>query len=154
MTYSNNPSVRLVPFHWAHPLSMDLREHDKAHFRNMPDYIERLKAFQEMKTAYTAVCGKNMACCFGVTSLWVGVAEAWMLTTYHVERNPISLTRGAMRYFNQVAIDMQLHRLQITVDNSNVLALRWANALQFKQEGVLRGYGPNKSDHTMFARLY
>ena len=77
-----------------------------------------------------------------------------MITTHHVERNPISLTRGAMRYFNQTAIDMKLHRLQITVDNSNVLALRWANRLKFTQEGVLQGYGPNKSDHTMFARYF
>ena len=148
--FSNNSSVIFVPFHWAHPLHMDLRPFERAHFDDVPDYVERLKTFE----GYTAMHAGEMACCFGVNELWPGVAEAWMLTTNLVERNPISLTRGAIRYFNHIAIDKQLHRLQITVDTRNTLAIHWAKMLKFKTEGVMQYYGPNQNDYVMFARYY
>jgi hypothetical protein len=35
---TNNRQVQIVPFHWAHPYAMDLREFDKRAFDNIPDY--------------------------------------------------------------------------------------------------------------------
>ncbi len=75
-----------------------------------------------------------------------------MLTSYKVETNPVALTRGAIRYFNTIYSDMQLHRLQIVVDCRNNVAIRWARALKFAEEGTMRGYGPDGTDHIMFAR--
>ena len=148
--FSNNSSVIFIPFYWAHPLHMDLRPFERAHFDDVPDYIERLKTFE----GYTAMHAGEMVCCFGVNELWPGVCEAWMLTAYQIERTPISLTRGAIRYFNHIAIEKRLHRLQITVDTRNTLATHWAKVLKFKPEGVMRYYGPNQNDYVMYARYY
>jgi hypothetical protein len=43
---TNNRQVQIVPFHWAHPYAMDLREFDKRAFDNIPNYQDMLKAFQ------------------------------------------------------------------------------------------------------------
>lgn len=152
--FSSNKDVSFVPFHWAHPYHMDLREFDRAYFDNLPDYHDRLKMFAMGKHAYTAICDGKMVCCFGFTELWKGVAEGWLLTDYQIERMPISLTRGALRAFNHVAIDMKLHRLHLVVDARNELANRWAIALKFNSEGRMYGYGPDKSDHIMYARNF
>ena len=152
--FSSNSKVKFIPFHWAHPHHMDLRPFEREHFDLVPNYDEQLKWNAMQPHSYTALYEGKMACCFGFNQLWSGVAEGWLLTTYLVESNPISLTRGAFRVFNHVASELQLHRLQLVVDGRNELAIRWANALRFKEEGCLVGYGPDGSNHYMFARQY
>ena len=152
--YSSNKDVTIIPFHWAHPYHMDLRKFEREYFKMLPDYDDRLKMFASGPHSYTALYKGEMACCWGFTEMWSGVAEGWLLTTPLVEINPISLTRGAIRIFNHIAIEMKLHRLQLVVDERNDLAIRWANALKFKPEGCLVGYGPDGSNHVMYARHY
>jgi len=148
-----NKKVSLVPFHWAHVKMMELRPFDDNLVKTMPHFDERLQYYQQ-EGGMTAVSSGKIACCFGAVPLWPGVAECWLITAYQVERTPITLTRSAMRYFDQCAIDMKLHRLQITVDSRNVLAMRWAVGLKFGAEGTLRQYGHDKSDHVLFAKVY
>lgn len=149
-----NRDVMVVPFHWGHAYMAELRPFDAQFLNLVPDYKSRLKAATETGTACTAILSGNVACCFGVNDLWPGVAEGWMITTNHVERNPISLTRGARRYFDLIAIHMKLKRLQLTVNVDNTLAINWANALKFTPEGAMLNYGPDGSTYTMFARYF
>lgn len=148
----NLENVGIVPFHWGHPDVMDLREFDRAYFSEVPDFRLRLKMYSQQKHSYSAIVDGQIACCWGAYPLWSGVAEAWLITSYKVETYPVALTRGAMRYFNNICTDMALHRLQLSVDCRNVVAVRWARALSFKEEGVMKKYGPTGADHIMFAR--
>jgi len=59
-----------------------------------------------------------------------------------------------MRYFNQIAVTLKLRRLQITVDERNIVAIRWARMLKFSREGVLRKYGPSGVDYLMMSRIF
>lgn len=151
---TTNTDVQIVPFHWTHPFAMDMREFERGYFEDIPNYTEWLKIYQKAGHCHTALHRGRIACCFGVNVFWPGAAEAWLLTSDLCARYPISLTRGAMRYFNQIAIDLRLHRLQLVVDDRNVLALRWAKALKFEYEGVLRKYGPSGADNVMFSRIF
>ena len=150
---TSNMNVTFVPFHWAHPSAMDMRPFERAYYKNLPDYQDRLKMYAQCGQSLTAICDGEIACCFGAIPIWPGVAEAWLLTSYMVDTRAVSLTRGAIRYFNNICSEMSLHRLQITVDCANDVAIRWAKALNFTQEGVMRKYGPDGSDHIMFARI-
>lgn len=131
---------------------MDLRPFEQAYFDSIPNYLERLKEYGTQEHCYTAIYKSDIVACWGVYPLWDGVCEAWLLTSYQFETIPITATRTAIRYFNKIYIDMQLHRLQITVNCNDPLAMRWAIALNMKHEGVLHRYGPDKSDYAMFAR--
>lgn len=147
----SNQRVSLVPFHWEHPEAMDLRPHDRMYYDCVPDFREYLKLYMASGNALTAVVPEGMACCFGINPIAAGVGQGWMLTSHLVDRYPVSLTRSATRYFNFIAAETQMKRLQITVNAADVVAVRWANALRFNREDVMRAYG---ADYIMFARLY
>ena len=132
----------------------DLRSFDAQFMELVPGYSDSLKAASATGIACTAMLRGKIACCFGVNKLWPGVGEGWMLTTDHVATAPVSLTRGAYRYFNLIATDMVLRRLQLTVNVENDLAVRWADALQFTPEGLLKNYGPDGANYRMYARYY
>jgi hypothetical protein len=152
-TISSNPDVSLVPFHWGHVRLMNLRRFERNHFRTLPDYPERLKAYGQHPHSYSALYRGQVACCFGAVPIWPGVAEAWLLTSDIVETSPVTLTRSAMSYFDTVVDQMRLFRLQISVDTRNSLAIRWAEVLHFVREGTLRSFGPDGADHYIYARI-
>jgi hypothetical protein len=151
---TNNRQVQIVPFHWAHPYAMDLREFDKRAFDNIPNYQDMLKAFQAEGGAVTALWRGKIIACLGCNNMWPGVSEAWMITSIEFPNISVTVTRAAIRYFNKIAIEHKLKRLQITVDVENELAMRWAKMLKFTPEGVMRKYGAGGIDHMMFARIY
>lgn len=148
----NNKDVHIVPFQWYHPHLMDLRPFERALMRNIPNYDYRLRMFEAEGDAISAMVNGKIVCCFGAVELWPGVAECWLLTSKQIVKYPVTLTRSARRYFERLMAEQKLHRLQITVDTANDLAIRWANALQFRQEGLLRQYGVDRSDHAIYAR--
>jgi len=45
--FSSSKEVSIIPFHWTHPFHMDLREFEKAYFKNVSDYPERLKGVRD-----------------------------------------------------------------------------------------------------------
>ena len=120
----NSPDVKFVKFHWAHPLNVKLRFHTQNYFDNIPNYIDVLKLYTAEPWAHTAMHRGEMAAFFGVCKLWPGVAEAWMLTTPVVEGHGVKMLRGAMRYFDLAMREMNLHRMQITVNVNDRVAIR------------------------------
>jgi len=151
---SSNRAVTIVPFHWGHAMVAELRPMDKENFDTIPNYIELLKQYGHDDLSCTAMVDGKVACCFGVVKHWPGLAEGWMMTTDKVSTNPISLTRGAIRYFDKIAIILKLKRLQLVVDCNNSFAINWANALKFTPEGVMHNYGPTGNDYVMYARYF
>lgn len=151
---STHSGVEIIDFSVRHVSVMNLRPQSRISFEHIPDYKQKLKAVEMSKWSHSAVVLGDIVCSFGIIEMWPGLGEAWMLTSDKVKRYPISLTRGAARYFDAAARDLQLRRLQITVNVNDELAVRWANRLNFTQEGLLRRYGPDGSDHLMYGKVY
>ena len=151
---TTNRQIQIVPFHWAHPYAMELREFEKVSFETIPNYQDMLRAFQAEGGAITALWRGKIIACLGCNNMWPGVAEAWMITSIEFANISVTVTRAAIRYFDKVAIENKLKRLQITVNVENDLAMRWAKVLKFTPEGVMKHYGSDGADHMMFARIY
>lgn len=144
----------IVPFRWYHIETMDLRADERQHLVDIPNYIDRAKAYQAVGPCFSAIAeGEGVVCAWGFVPLWRGVLEVWMLTSTLVDRYPVQVLRGGQRIIQQSAIDLQAHRLQMTVKASNPIAVRYAAALRFAVEGVLNSYGPDGSDYLMMARI-
>ena len=62
--------------------------------------------------------------------------------------------KASLRFFNYAAKKLNIHRLQINVSRYNYLAYKWALACYFLEEGILKEYGPDKSDYFMMSRLF
>ena len=151
---TNDPGVSFVPFHWGHAYAMDLRPFDADYFDSVPNFREMLRQYQATGNAQTAMVGGKIVCCFGYVKMWHQVAEMWMLTGDQIASHPVALTRGAQRYVNHIASKEKLQRLQVTENTLHDLAMRWADALKFTREGILRNYGADGADYMMFARYF
>jgi hypothetical protein len=147
-----NKNVTLMPFRWYHPRAMNLRRFDREAYANLPNFDERLRYYETQPHSYTAFVRGKPASCFGVHEIWPGVGEGWLITDEIVAKFSVTLTRSTMRYFNLIAIEKKLHRIQLTVNTKDLLAVRWAHALKFEQEGVMRKYGPDQTDYLMMSR--
>jgi len=49
--------------------------------------------------------------------------------------------------------EFQLHRLQMSISTAWGGGIKWARLLGFKFEGIMRGYGTDKQDHALFAKV-
>lgn len=91
--------------------------------------------------------------CFGFVPIWSGVAEAWMIGSKPAREYPMTMTRTGKKAMDIAKISMGLHRLQITVRNTDKKAEKWAYAIGFQKESTMRGYGPDGSDYLMMTRF-
>jgi hypothetical protein len=110
---------------------------------------------------YQSQCGpavsvfidNHIVCMFGMVNIWTGVGEAWALFTEEARKYPIAMTKGAIAFFDIVTILFRLHRLQITVKKKDTRAVRWAKALYFVEEGLMKAYSADKEDTYMMRRF-
>lgn len=148
------PKVNVLPFRWYHLIAMDLRDAEREYLSLFPDYYALAKAQQDKGPCFTAfVEDEGPACSWGFVPLWDGVFECWMLTGRLIEKYPTKLIRAAQRVIDNVEIELQSHRLQMVVNASHPKSLRFAEALSFLPEGVLKAYGPNGADFVMLSRV-
>lgn len=89
----------------------------------------------------------------GIIQNWPGVAEAWSVASESVRKAPVSYTRQVKRMLSEYESKLKLHRVQMTVRREYVEGIHWAEVLGFRSEGVLRGFGPDRADYVMFARV-
>jgi hypothetical protein len=88
---------------------------------------------------------------FGMVPLWPGVAEMWFIPDERLRAYPIFMTRGGRAFMDITRISYGLHRQQITVRCDHEAAVKWANAIGFKQEAILKAYGTDKADFYMMS---
>lgn len=147
------PGVTYMPFHPAHLEMIDPAEFGRMTAAQLRELKELMIAQAQNGTAITAYLhGKPMAC-FGFLPIWTGVAEMWLLIEERGRKYGKSLTRAALSVRDYAVLSNNLHRLQITVRSADIRAVRWAQAIGFEQEAVLRRYGPDQSDFYIFARI-
>lgn len=148
-----SPDAMIVPFAWWHLRLLDLREEDRSYFPDFNDYVNFVKASSPTHAFTGMYCGE-MVVSFGVEPKWPGVADAWLLTGKQIDSCATTFTRTAMRFFDHAATTLGLRRCQITVCSTNDHAMRWASALRFEREGLMRGYAPTGADHWMMSRMF
>lgn len=90
---------------------------------------------------------------FGFVPIWRGVAEAWFVVDDAARTYPIAMTKYGRKAQDIAKISMGLHRIQITVRNQDNRARHWALCLGFKEECLMRQYGPDGSDYFLMARF-
>lgn len=114
---------------------------------------KRILEFQSLHgPCVTAFVNRVPVAVFGLMFHWQGVGEAWSVLTEESRRYPIAMTKGAISFFDSCQILFNLHRIQITVKCIDKRAVRWAKALNFTEEGVMKEYSADKEDTYMMRR--
>jgi hypothetical protein len=89
---------------------------------------------------------------FGVVPIWPGVGHAFAYIHKDASKYPITLITAGREMVELAFLEKELWRLQATVDENFDAGIRYLYALGFYLEGVMKQYGPDKSDHLMMAR--
>ena len=127
-------------------------EHQEKIAISMPDYVARIASQAEVGFAHTLLYRGRVLASFGVARSVPGVGEAWLMHDITAIDHSAFLARLARSYMAQIPEAMELRRVQCLVACSNVKAVRFAEWLYFRREGVLREFG--YADHAIMARFY
>jgi len=144
---------KLVPFSPTHIQMMELGPFEQGYWNAIPHWLEMLEGMAALGYAFTGTKAGRPYCSFGVMKMWPGVAEMWLIPDANLPQVAMSFHRAALRFADICMSDLHLVRLQVTVHTANVPADNWIQKMLFQEEGVLRAFGPDGSDHRMYSRL-
>ena len=83
----------------------------------------------------------------GISKITDYMGEGWAYFSDLVLTNPIRVVKEIRKFLKS---QTHIRRIYCTVDVHNAKAIRFAETLGFKFEGILQAYGPEGHDHAMF----
>ena len=144
------PGIILMPYSPLHALEIKVTNPEVIISDKSP--AEHMNYQATLGPAITAlICGQPVAV-FGYIPYWGGLAEFWSMFDDRARRYPKAMTSIAKQFLYIAEIAEGLRRLQITVKSDDQRAYRWAKALGFEEEGLMRKFLPDGSDAYMMAR--
>ncbi len=102
---------------------------------------------------FAVIGDKNIVAVGGVHEMWQGVAEGWVILSKHAYPWKVSLARYAKTLFEVILKNKKLHRVQASVHAENLEAIKFAEWMGFKKEGVMAKFGPDRSDYFRMAKV-
>lgn len=104
--------------------------------------------------AFTGLIEKKPIFAAGMKPIWKGVAEGWVLATSDVWKHPILVARAIKKDFARLAKEYGLWRVQTAVRSNFEMGLKFAKWLGLQDEGIMRKYGFDGTDHNRYARIF
>ena len=128
-------------------LNDKLMDHDATFKENRID-------FALAGLSFTLLCNSEPVCSGGIIPVWNGNAEGWAIASKRILKNKIRSARLIKTRMDLLCQNNKIWRLQTAVKADFKTGIRFAEFLQYKKEGLMRGYGPDKSDYYRMARIY
>jgi len=141
-----------MPFSPAHTERLHVTQPEIVAASKFIDISEAIANQASLGPAVTAFYGSQPVACFGFVPIWTGVGEAWLIADDKARSKPLGMSKFGRAFFDILQISYELHRVQIAVRTSDTRAHKWALFLGFKEEGIMRRYGPDGADHYIMAR--
>ena len=104
--------------------------------------------------SFTLLHNNNAVCSGGIVPLWNGVAEGWVISSKRIYKERIKASRLIRKRTDILCAANKIWRLQTAVKSNFKTGLRFAEFLGFKNEGLMKAYGPDKTDYYRMARIY
>ena len=104
--------------------------------------------------SFTLLHNNNPVCSGGIVPLWTGVAEGWVISSKRIFKKRIKASRLIKKRTDLLCAANKIWRLQTAVKSNFKTGLRFAEFLGFKNEGLMKAYGPDKTDYYRMARIY
>lgn len=143
---------QIVPFQRSHMYQIELKGFEREYLNAFPDYIDHIANGADPDHSWTGIVFNKIVCIFGISMLWPGVGEMWMIPSVHISDSPIAVVRASKKIISETITELDLWRLQVTVNVNNLQAFRFAKALGFNVECVMTKYGPEGHDYYMMFR--
>ncbi len=144
---------QIVPLRYEHLARMRMAEDSKEYMEYIPNYIDYIWDNSEDGWSWAGIGRGKVVTVFGIRHIWHGLAEMWMVPGEGLSKHAISLVRGARAVTDIALQDYGVRRLQICVKVENDSAFKFAKALHFEVESVMRKFGPEGADYYMMTRF-
>jgi RimJ/RimL family protein N-acetyltransferase len=102
---------------------------------------------------YSLKKGNDILACAGVSIMWQGVAEGWLIMSRHAYKYPVSIARYTDGLFEGIMKRNNLRRIQASVNCNDEKSVKFANWLGFEYEGIMKKFGPDGADYFRYARV-
>ena len=90
----------------------------------------------------------------GVVIYWKGVGEVWTIIDDSIKQKfKRQLIVGVRTALDITQISLDLHRVQVAIESNAEYSQSWPLALGFTLEGVMRNFGMDGSDYTLYGRI-
>ena len=110
--------------------------------------------FASAGLAYTLLDNNVPICSGGIIPTWLGNAQGWVISSKRIFRNKIKASRLIKERTDLLCANNKIWRLQTAVKADFKIGIRFAEFLGFNKEGLMVGYGPDKTDYYLMARIY
>lgn len=134
--------IKVAPFEPKHIEKMSLKE---CHQGEVTDLSPQ--------TAFTFLLNDKPIAIIGFYFLGKNVLQAWSFISEDVKKAPIEFHKNVKNLILFGFYKTKVQRIQVSVRCDFIEGYRWARSLGFSCEGVMKHYGPNKSDYYLFARV-
>jgi len=104
--------------------------------------------------AYTLLDNNVPICSGGIIPTWLGSAQGWVISSKRIFRNKVKASRLIKERTDLLCANNKIWRLQTAVKADFKIGIRFAEFLGFNKEGLMVGYGPDKTDYYLMARIY
>ena len=147
-------NYRIVPYNTQHGdemiefgLNDKLMDYDASFKENRID-------FAMAGLAFTLLDDNVPICSGGIIPTWLGNAQGWAIASKRIFRNKIKASRLIKERTDLLCANNKIWRLQTAVKADFKIGIRFAEFLGFNKEGLMVGYGPDKTDYYLMARIY
>jgi RimJ/RimL family protein N-acetyltransferase len=104
--------------------------------------------------AFTGLINDKVIAAAGMKRIWGDVAEGWFIAKNDVWNYPITIAKAVKQNIDYLATSNNIKRLQTAVRADFGIGIRFAKWLGFNNEGLMKSYGFDGSDHYRMARIY
>ena len=104
--------------------------------------------------AFTGLINNEVIAAAGMKRVWGNVAEGWFIAKNDVWNYPITIAKAVKQNIDCLATSNNIKRLQTAVRADFGIGIRFAKWLGFTNEGLMKCYGFDDTDHYRFARIY
>ena len=104
--------------------------------------------------AFTLLDNNVPICSGGIVPTWLGNAQGWVISSKRIFRNKVKASRLIKERTDLLCANNKIWRLQTAVKADFKIGIRFAEFLGFNKEGLMVGYGPDKTDYYLMARIY
>ncbi len=145
-------NLSIIPFKTEHGLTMTRGIMNDPNVQIDKVWEEHLHHLEEPGKSFTAIYNGECIVSGGVTLLWEGVYEGWVMASDKVWNYPVATARVVKKALEQLIEENKIVRLQTTVKKNFKLGHRFAKWLGLENEGIMKKYISNE-DHIRYARI-
>tara|TARA_X000001316_G_C895537_1_gene15670 strand:- start:5 stop:481 length:477 start_codon:yes stop_codon:yes gene_type:complete len=145
--------VEIVPFRNEHAEFILSQELNASELYLKPEHRKYALYLEQVGLSFTGLVNNKPIAAGGISLLWDGVAEGWVMATKDIWKHYIVFAKHFKKKTDVLIETTNLKRLQTTVKADFKKGHRFAEWLGMKSEGIMKNYGPDGSDYIRYARI-